>query len=324
MVVRDLGGALHVTNGDATDIPGTGLAERVVYWRDVLHEGPVPAVPPARLRAIRARFLAEDGRNGDAETIASGFAARDRALDANKDGEYVLWFEADLYDQLQIIQILARLAELRVPAERVTLISIGEHPGIARFGGLGELRADQLRELPRTNAAARLTTAALDLATAAWAAFRAETPAGLPAVAATRSGELRFLGEAFDRLGREYPSTRDGLSLTERRILAAVSGGATDAGDAFVRGASREARPYLGDRWAFAIIERLASARVPLLAADAPVDRHTRVALTGAGARVLAGEADHAAMNGVDRWIGGVHLLGAPAWRWDEGKEAIV
>ena len=27
--------ALHVSNGDATDVPGTGLARRVIYWRDV-------------------------------------------------------------------------------------------------------------------------------------------------------------------------------------------------------------------------------------------------------------------------------------------------
>ena len=318
----DLGGALHVTNGDATDIPGTGLAERVIYWRDILHEGPVPAVPPAELRRIRARFLA--GEAWHDPDIAGSFAERDRALDANKDGEYVLWFEADLSDQLQIIQILARLAELRVPAGRITLISIGEHPGIARFGGLGQLDAEQLRELPRTKAAARLTPAALDLATEAWAAFGAETPEGLGAVAAARSGELRFLGEGFDRLSREYPSTRDGLSLTERRILAAIAGGAGDAGTAFVNGAARETRPYLGDTWAFAIVERFARARVPLVSAGGPVDRHTPVALTEAGARVLAGEADHAHLNGVDRWIGGVHLLGTPAWRWDEGKEAIV
>jgi hypothetical protein len=60
------------------------------------------------------------------------FAERDRTLAANRDGEYVLWFEADLYDQLQIIQILARLADLGVPAQHITLICIGEHPGIAR------------------------------------------------------------------------------------------------------------------------------------------------------------------------------------------------
>src|SRR3954453_645678 len=36
--------ALHISNGDATDVPGTGLARRVIYWRDILHEGPVPAL----------------------------------------------------------------------------------------------------------------------------------------------------------------------------------------------------------------------------------------------------------------------------------------
>jgi hypothetical protein len=237
--------ALHVTNGDATDLPGTGLARRILYWRDVLHEGPVPAVGPEELRRARAAFLTEANADDRGEA-ASMFADRDRTLEANRDGEYVLWFEADLYDQLQIIQILARLAELGVPAQRITMICIGEYPGIARFGGLGELTAEQLRELPSTNACVRLTPAALRLATRAWAAFRAPTPDGLGAIAATRAGELRFLGEAFDRLSREYPATRDGLSLTERRVLAAVAGGAPDAGTAFVRAGAREARPYLG------------------------------------------------------------------------------
>lgn len=319
--------ALHVSNGDATDLPGTGLAPRPVYWRDVLHEGPVPDVAAAELRAIRADFLFRAGADDRDEGTAM-FVERDRTLEANRDGEYVLWFEADLYDQLQIIQILARLAELGVPPRRVTLICIGEHAGIARFGGLGELTPDQLRELPLTNARARLTPAAFDLAVRAWAAFRAPTPAGLGAVAAERSPELRFLGEAFDRLRREYPSTRDGLSLTERRILAAVAGGATDAGTAFVRSAARETRPFLGDDWAFARMDAMARARVPLLAVDpdgGPVDRHASVRLTDAGARVLAGEADHVALNGVDRWVGGVHLRGdAVRWRWDEGTESLV
>jgi hypothetical protein len=317
--------ALHVSNGDSTDLPGTGLARHVVYWRDSLHEGPVPAVGPEELRRIRADFLARNDADDRAEGAAM-FAERDRALEAARDGEYVLWFEADLYDQLQIIQILARLAGLGVPARRITLICIGEHAGIARFGGLGELTAEQLRELPATNACARLTPAALELATRAWAAFRAPTPDGLHAIAATRSGELRFLGEAFDRLSREYPSTRDGLSLTERRVLAAVADGAPDAGAAFVRAAARETRPYLGDTWCFAMMERMAHATVPLLdAAPGRIDRHSALALTPVGAEVLAGRADHVTLNGVDRWIGGVHLQGHhPRWRWDEGTETIV
>ncbi|MEV1005618.1 hypothetical protein [Nonomuraea sp. NPDC050202] len=257
------------------------------------------------------------------------FEERDAALEANRDGEYVLWFEADLYDQLQITQILARLAEYEVPAEHIMLICIGEHPGIARFGGLGELRPEQLRELPATKACARLTPAALDLATRAWAAFRAPTPEGLPAISATRSGELRFLGEAFERLSREYPSTRDGLSLTERRILAAAPPDEdATAGAVFGRASGREARPYLGDDWCYTMMDRLARAPHPLLEvrpAGAAVEHGTPVRLTATGARVLAGEADHVRLNGVNRWIGGVHLTGRDVrWRWDEGREALT
>lgn len=196
--------ALHVSNGDCTDLPGTGLARHIVYWRDVLHEGPVPAVGREELRRVRAAFLIEARADDRAEGMRM-FLERDAALEANRSGEYVLWFEADLYDQLQIVEILARLTELEVPAERITLICIGEHPGIARFGGLGQLRSEQLRELPATKACATLTPAALDLATRAWAAFRASTPDGLSAIAATRSSELRFLGEAFERLCESIP-----------------------------------------------------------------------------------------------------------------------
>jgi hypothetical protein len=234
--------ALLISNGDATDVPGTGLARRVIYWRDVLHEGRVPEVAPAELCRIRAEYLAGDGRAGLGEVMRQ-FTERDQAPEADRDGEYVLWFEADLYDQLQIPEILARLAGLGVPAERITLICIGEHAGIARFGGLGELTAGQLRELPHTNACARLTAAALELATRAWATFRAPAPGGLGAISAARLGELRFLGEAFDRLGRGYPATRDGLSLTERRVVAAIADGAPGTGAAFARAQARETRP---------------------------------------------------------------------------------
>ena len=132
--------------------------------------------------------------------------------------------------------------------------------------------------------------------------------------------------EAFDRLGREYPWTRDGLSLTERRLLAAVAEGAGTAGEAFVRAAGREARPFLGDAWAFAAIERLGRCDVPLLSVGAGVvDGHTAVLVTDAGRRVLDGAEDHVALNGIDRWIGGVRLVGRDVpWRWDEGVEAVV
>jgi len=332
--------ALHVTNGDSTvdELRGTGLAERILVWRDALHEGPVPDTDPSELRRVRANFLSTPDPHVDEDAAAAEHAdalqlltTRDQTLEANSAGRYVLWFEADLYDQLQLAEILARLAGLDVPAERITLICIGEYPGIAHFGGLGELDADQLRTLPAA-AATRLSSEALGFATQAWTAFRSRIPDRLGAIAASLCTELRFLPEAFDRLSREYPSTRDGLSLTERRVLAAVAESANTAEEAFVASSRRESRPFLGDTWCFRRIAALANARSPLLwLGDAEtsrqprVQRSTRLGLTATGRRVLDGQVDHVALNGIDRWIGGVRLTGhSTAWRWDEGTERLV
>jgi hypothetical protein len=75
-------------------------------------------------------------------------------------------------------------------------------------------------------------------------------------------------------------------------------------------------------------MDRMAHARNPLLHAEQsnrPVDRETGLRLTDTGARVLAGAADHVTLNGIDRWIGGVHLRGHHVpWRWNDATETIT
>src|SRR5689334_21727155 len=100
--------ALHVTNGDsaAGTLVQTRLVERVLPWRDVLHDGPVPDVAEDELRRVRAAALAENDPH-EQDRIRSWLEQRDGELAANADGRYVLWFEADLYDQLQLVQVLS-------------------------------------------------------------------------------------------------------------------------------------------------------------------------------------------------------------------------
>jgi hypothetical protein len=84
----------------------------------------------------------------------------------------------------------------------------------------------------------------------------------------------------------------------------------------------------MGDTTCFGRMARMAEAPHPLLLLDPPgrpVERATGVRLTDTGARVLAGEADQITLNGIDRWIGGVHLQGHRVpWRWDDGTETIA
>src|SRR5947209_6066525 len=95
---------LHITNGESVTgtfrqvrFPGTYLA-----WNDVLHDGPVPQTDTlSDLSDIRAQALAGFGC-GDYEKLRAGFTARDQTLAGfRQHQDVVLWFEHDLYDQLQ-------------------------------------------------------------------------------------------------------------------------------------------------------------------------------------------------------------------------------
>src|SRR5215831_1372119 len=102
---------LHVTNGTSVSLADTRLGGEVLVWMDVLHEGPVPSgLTDDELRRLRGIFLDAEWQT---EWPASDHLTyRDGALTAHD--EIVLWFEHDLFDQLQLIQILDRMRQSRV------------------------------------------------------------------------------------------------------------------------------------------------------------------------------------------------------------------
>jgi redox-sensitive transcriptional activator SoxR len=101
---------LHITNGESAGntLRQTALGGAVLPWQDVLHEGPLPALPRRKLLRTRARFLADCGW-GRQQALLSSLERRDRQLlEALRDNlQVVLWFEHDLYDQLQLLDVLS-------------------------------------------------------------------------------------------------------------------------------------------------------------------------------------------------------------------------
>jgi hypothetical protein len=319
---------LHLTNGDSAvaGIEATGVGGDVVPWRDALHEGPVPAgADAAELRAVRARFLAGCGW-GDAEAIEAGMRARDERLDeARRTGEpIVLWFEHDLYDQLQLLQVL----EAVDGAAAVQAILPD------RF--LGAMQPAELAALWEERAPVRRDQVAL--ARFAWEAVRAPDPTAIAALLDTHTAALPHLGPALRRLLEELPAVGDGLSRTERQALEAIAAGARTPYDVFAAAQRAEEAAFLGDTWMWArlhelgqgerrLVETSAGAAVglppPLPGSDGFIAQELE--LTDDGRAVLAGEADRAALLPLDRWIGGIRVRGpAPAWRFDRARGRAV
>jgi hypothetical protein len=318
---------LIITNGDsAVDaLRAAGIEGDLLPWRDVLHDGPVPDVSsPSALADVRARYLAS-GFQGDFSAIQADFRQRDEILQSlDTHEETVLWFEHDLYDQLQLIQILDRLAAAPPRRTRLTLICRAEYIAESDAGRLVE--AFEKR--------GPVTDAQQYLGRRAWEAFTRPTPEGLSALALAKEpadlSSLPYLCPAMLRLLEEYPGPRDGLSRNERQILEALRSGHRRPGDLFRAVQRMEDARYLGDASFWKYVSGLAGGRAPLVGVAGqdgfmlPGPHGPRAEfleqslhLTEAGADVLAGHRDAIALNGIDRWIGGVHLQEGAVWRWD-------
>jgi hypothetical protein len=314
---------LHITNGDsAAATLREFIADPVTITADILHDGPAPDVGDATWYAVRARHLA-DG-NGDVDAIRRNLEQWDLAIQsAATFDETILWFEHDLFDQLQLIRTLDR-----IPRRNVSLICIDRFPGVSRFIGLGQLSATELASLVDRREA--VTTHQFEVASRVWAAFRADNPTTLVAAAREPLGELPYLRGALLRFLAEYPSTFNGVSLTVQHALEALDGMPLDGGDLFRRIQEREQRPFMCDSGFFRVVRGLARGPAPLVHIepdDTAVDlRGNRITMTEAGVDVLKGRADAIKLNGIDQWLGGVQMASTngSSWRWDPARQTLT
>jgi hypothetical protein len=320
---------LHFTNGTAIIplIREAGIAGPIIPWNDVLHDGPVPiGLNPVALRQRRAAFLASCGW-GSADGIGRELADRDAALE-RLDGidEIVLWFEHDLYDQLQFLQIVDRLPLDGAP--RLTAVSNDEY--------LGLLSPSKFQQLfvGRRDVTSSERLAARD----AWKAFCSPDPRALTDVL-PRVSVLPHMGSALSRHLEQFPSVENGLSRTEQQALEEIASGVTHLGKIYARSHhARESAIFMGDAGFLAHLSALVVGGDPLLRktvrARSASDRTTpsappltlddEVELTDTGRRVLANDIDRVRRCGIDRWLGGVHLLGnGPVWRWDAQRQTV-
>jgi hypothetical protein len=322
-------GTLHIANGHSTtaSIGHAGIAGDLSIWADVLHEGPVPSgLSDEELVRVRAMYLAEPAANPD-EVVAEFRKWGDPLERLTDYEELILWFEHDLFDQLNLIQLLDRIARRRRGSTRVSLISIDSFPGRLTFKGLGELTPEELGPLFDTRQPVGEDQYAL--AQRAWAAFRSPDPRRLEELLRGDSTALPFLGAALRRHLEEFPSTVNGLSRSEQHLLDLVAGGQTAIRNVFPQMHIGESCFYIADLSFWNLAKALGKGPHPLLDIAATESGGSlpsgRFAVTDDGDRVRRGTADRVQLCGIDRWLGGVHLEGSGLiWRWDPKLERVV
>jgi len=314
---------LNITNGDnavelmcKAQLPGDYLP-----WRDVLHEGPVPGdLTLDELSVIRSKYIVEKGW-GEPDVIIESFSARDKQLKGcHQYHKVILWFEHDLYDQLQILQILDWFYLHPDEVVNLSMVCVDQY--------LGRQSPETIKQLITFEQP--VSQQQLALANQAWTAFCSSTPEHWYGLLNKDTSALTFLDGAITRLLEEYPSMSTGLSRTAEQSLIIISEGEISPGKLFGRYMATEERQFLGDLSFWGILQSLLDGNLITLEVangepnQLPCGRNSQLSITTLGIDVLSGEQKSFGHAPLDRWIGGVYLTKENLWCWDADSHTII
>jgi hypothetical protein len=323
---------LHIHNGNSSAetarnarIPGEHLA-----WREALACGPAPAnLSDDEFLELRAQHLT-GAYHVDVGACARELRRQQQALNRFGDHEeVVLWFEHDLFCQVHLVYLLNWFAQRDLGQTKLSLICIDQFSGVDDFRGLGQLNESQLESLlPQRR---EISEAQLQLGHKAWASYSSSTPELVEDLISTKTDALPFLKPAFTKHLERFPSVRNGLGRIENILLELIAGGHHDFKSLFAAFQQREPVYGFGDAQIFLHLTGLSKGphlSLTMSNPDAGMDS-SQIAehsfeLTEHGTRIFNSEADFVRVNGIDLWLGGVHLQGeTAAWRWDEAAKTL-
>lgn len=326
---------IHIRCGDdiLRKLEEAGLPGEFARWADPLCQGPAPArLSGEAWTRMRAEFIA-DHYEAPSDNALEYLREQDRMLERAVEHDRIcLWFEHDLFDQIILAFLLQWFAARGVASEKLELICIDHFDGKFWFHGLGDLDSRELRSLYDTQRRP-VTRAQTELAARAWRAFTAPQPDDLARLTAQDTLPLPFLRDALIRHLQEYPSTRNGLSLTEQLTLEVMSEGFVNPEQIFREVQEKEKAPWMGDTMYWSVLRGMARGEEPLLTVQGEghwpgfglPQSKILARIAERGKEILAGRGDWIAANGINRWLGGVHLSGADSpWRWDPERNALV
>lgn len=285
----------------------TGLANRVLAlgWRLVW--GPLPSPSGLKEGAL------VDG------LFLSKFCERFDTIE--------LWADPEPNAQLQLIWLLDYLRPHPDVVARLGLVQTA-----TRIGELAPDEWGRQRSVPVHNDH-------LEIASTAWAAWRAPTPAAWFDLLSHDLSALPQLRNTVTTLLEELPMRITGLGATETRMLELLAAGHMHPCDLFPGHAKPNERRTYGYWEVGELLDGLARCAVPAVSglAEGPFDdalhddkdRHerykqSRLLLTELGKAVLAQSDDFSRHNPIHRWWGGTELTNDRLWRWDPTNRRLV
>ena len=214
---------LHITNGDSTTkyLKKLQFEGQFITWREMLCEGKTAVqVGSEQFWKLRFDFLKTSYKISKKQFIELTLKEYRMLCKQKRQNEIVLWFEHDLFCQINMIAVLSWLKRYR-KGRKISLVCSGNIAGSDQLFGLSQLSEKQLKKHYQEKI--ELTEDDIEYADYVWQLYCANNPIKLHNVYKYQPSQtFKYLtGGLLSHLQR-FPTIGNGMNALENKIINLV------------------------------------------------------------------------------------------------------
>jgi len=235
----------------------------------------------------------------------------------------VVWAGLGLPDQLLLAWVVFLFDRLDLDLSNLAIVQFETLRPAQDVLSLGELGPEDIRNYQP--APHQLNSEETEELRHLWEVYTSDDPAALSRYVAG-SSPMPIAHRAVRELLYRYPDVRSGLGVWDERLLRHTLDNGPGAARVIGHTLASMSLDWQGDMHLFHRLLGMAAVRSPLisLAGSRATMRGCEVRLTSFGHDVLAGNANTVHENGIDDWIGGVHLRSESNVTFRSGDSLIL
>ena len=249
---------LHILNGDSTlhSFQECGIEGDTFVWKDVLSDGPVhpefnsKAFWEQRDQFMTATFQLKAGQYG--QEVTKPFKKVADQLDQYQ--EVVLWFEYDLFCQINMIALIHWLSKLDSDLA-ISLVCVGKIDDSDNLYGLGEIAPEKYPEFYEKRL--KLGTREFTFASDVYETYCSDQPEDLYTFILMPFPDFPYLADALESHFKRFPNMATGFTEIEQKMVDLIKSGITDHRKLIGNMLRWQLYYGFGDLQYFQILERL-------------------------------------------------------------------
>ncbi|CAL2101575.1 conserved protein of unknown function [Tenacibaculum sp. 190130A14a] len=227
---------LHITNGDSTTnrLKDLKFQGNIITWREMLCEGKTTIdVGSEGFWKNRFDFFKQSYQVSKQNFIDITLKEYRNLCNQKKQDEIVLWFEYDLFCQVNMLAVISWLKRYR-NNRKISLVCSGQIDNSEKLFTLNELSTEQLKNHFENRV--ELSRDDIEYADYIWQLYCSDSPLRLEAIyKQDATSPFLYLEQALKAHLQRFPSVNNGLNSLENFILQTAKETTPENKQQFVR-----------------------------------------------------------------------------------------